>query len=241
MSQRNFQPNAWYPIANAGEDDCLYLTDRRTKLELGVIVPDRRTFDTLMFRGYRRQGMFFYRPACPSCRDCLPIRIPLDAFEPSKSQRKLLKRYTPRFEVTVGRPRYEAHHFEIYARHSKQVSEANKPDDPRQYRSAFVQSLVNSYMIEYRLDGELACVSVLDEGEGTVSSVYTFWESWAAKASPGTFSALWEIDWARQRGRAHYHLGFWIRDCSQMSYKNRFRPYELRDWQTAEWERYDSD
>ena len=240
MSQQRFKANAWYPIASTSESDCLYLPGRNSKLELGVIVPDADAFDTLMTRGYRRQGLFFYRPDCPTCRECRPIRIPLDTFRPSKSQRKLLKRVSSRFDVRVGLPRLEPDHFAIYASHAKHVSEANRPDDPQQYRSAFVDSLVKTHMIEYRLDGELACVSILDEGARTLSSVYTFWDSWAAPASPGTFSALWEMEWASQKGLTHYHLGYWIRDCSRMSYKNRFRPYDLLDWETATWQRIDS-
>ena len=46
---------------------------------------------------------------------------------------------------------------------------------------------------------------------------------------------LWSLRWARERGKAHYYLGYWVRDCRSMTYKNRFRPYELMDWHGGEW------
>lgn len=229
----------WYPLEAGPVDKCLYLEGRESRLEIGVVVPSPVTFDRLMTEGYRRQGLLFYRPACPTCRECRPIRVPLDAFHPSRSQRRLMRRQGEQIEVEVARPRYHQEHFQMYAAHARRVSQDNQADDPLQYRTAFVDSLANSHMVEYRVGRRLVAVSILDEGAHTVSSVYTFWRPEAEDLSLGTFSALWEMAWAAQRGRQYYHLGYWIRDCSRMNYKNRFRPYELFDWGTQSWQRVD--
>jgi arginine-tRNA-protein transferase len=132
-------------------------------------------------------------------------------------------------------PHFSGHHFEIYSKHARHVSLANQPCTPETYQAAFVDTGVETHFFEYWIGGRLAAVSILDEGELTVSSAYTCWDPIFARSSPGTFSALWEMAWARERGKLYYHLGYWVRDCTQMSYKNRFRPCELMSWDTGEW------
>ncbi len=237
MKEGALKSNQWYPLQSSQPDTCVYLEDRHSLLEVGLIVPDLPRFDKLMQKGYRRQGLAFYRPACVGCQECTPIRVPIAGFKPSKSQRRVWRKWSDRFEVTVGKPRFDAAHFEMYCAHALQVSAKNEPSDAEDYTSGFLASLAHTHLIEYRLDGELAAVSILDEGHLAVSSVYVFWNEAARASSPGTFSALWEIEWARSRGHEHYYLGYWIADCDRMNYKNRFGPYELYDWSRGEWSR----
>ncbi len=83
----------------------------------------------------------------------------------------------------------------------------------------------------------VVAVSVLDEGAASVSSVYAFWDPDFARFAPGTFSALWELEWARARGKHYYYLGYWVSGCAKMRYKASFRPYELFDWDSGVWKR----
>ena len=116
------------------------------------------------------------------------------------------------------------------------MSGDNPPATEDAYRSCFVISAVNTHFIEYRVDGQLVAVSVVDEGDNAASSVYVSWNPEHARLSPGTFSALWEMRWARDRGRRHYYLGYWVHGCRAMRYKTRFRPYELMNWHTGRWQ-----
>jgi arginine-tRNA-protein transferase len=177
-----------------------------------------------------------YRPDCPDgCRACVPIRVPLADFAPSRSQRRLLARLSPRVVVSRGRPRFDSQHLALYNRHARMVSTANTLCSPTEYELVFVNTCVTTHLVEYRIDGQFAGLSVVDKGHRALSSFYFCWEPRLARFSLGTFSALWEIQWAQQQGLSHYYLGYWIADCPSMSYKNRFRPYELRNWHSGAW------
>ncbi len=232
--------NHWLDLESGPARECPYLPDREILLELGIVIPDGATFDALMARGHRRLGQVFYRPACGGCRDCLPIRVPLDAFTLSKSQRRCWRRLANRYRVEVLPPVFKDEHLELYRRHSLYVSDDNQPGDGESYRRAFLLSQVQTHLLEYRVEGDLIGCSVLDEGDSSVSSVYVFWDPDRPKLSLGTFSALWEMRWAAQLNKEHYYLGYWVCECSRMSYKNRFRPYELYDWHLQQWLRFDS-
>ena len=228
-------PNHWVDLEPAPPHECPYLPDREIVLDVGVALPDGHFFDALMARGYRRLGQIFYRPTCHGCRECVPIRVPVESFHRSKSQRRLLNRVGARYSVRRLPAEFHEEHFEVYERHAASVSDDNTPSNPESYTRAFLNSNVRTHLLEYRVDGKFVAASVLDEGEHALSSVYVFWDPDYADLSPGTFSALWEIAWAAERSKSHYYLGYWIAACAQMRYKNRFRPYELMDWQRQQW------
>jgi len=50
------------------------------------------TNDELSLRGFRRSQSVAYRPSCPTCASCLSTRIPVDAFTPTRTQRRILRR-----------------------------------------------------------------------------------------------------------------------------------------------------
>lgn len=227
--------NVWIPLEPSGEDRCPYLADRLSSLDAGLIAPDPTGFDDLMARGFRRQGLLFYRPSCLGCAACVPIRVPVESFRPTRSQRRLLRRTEGRYTVEVGPVHYDPAHYAMYAAHAQQVSAENRPSRPAIYRASFLETLVQTHQILFRVDGELAAVTILDEGASSVSSVYAFWDARFADLSPGTFSALWEIEWARANGKRYYYLGYWVEACERMVYKARFRPHELYDWANARW------
>ncbi len=42
--------------------------------------------------GFRRSQTIAYRPACETCRACISVRVVVDDFEPSASQKRILAR-----------------------------------------------------------------------------------------------------------------------------------------------------
>ncbi len=225
------------PLGATPAQRCPYLPDRDASLFFyQPIFPSPDDFDRMLESGFRRHGGVFYRPACPDgCRECVPIRLPLARFEPSRSQRRLLRKYGDRYEVTAGEPAVEPDHLDLFNRHARHVSPDARPLGVEEYTDFLIASPVLTLQVSYHLDGELAGVGFLDVGHRASSSVYYFWDPDCAAASPGTFSALWEIDWCRRQGQDHYYLGYWIRDCRSMAYKDRFRPCERMDWESGRW------
>ena len=51
-----------------------------------------KNFTQLMKNGYRRSGKYTYKPICENCSSCVPIRIPVNDFQPNKTQKRTLKR-----------------------------------------------------------------------------------------------------------------------------------------------------
>jgi arginine-tRNA-protein transferase len=80
---------------------------------------NEREFDEFLSAGWRRFGLFFFRPTCPGCRRCIPIRVLSSQFKPTKSQRRVLRK-NRETEVRLSPPQFRKEIFEIYKKHSKE-------------------------------------------------------------------------------------------------------------------------
>src|SRR5215203_6733262 len=64
-----------------------------TKLVTELSGPDAISqHDTLTDAGFRRSHHFVYKPLCEGCRACVPVRIRVRDFEPSRAQKRILRR-----------------------------------------------------------------------------------------------------------------------------------------------------
>jgi arginine-tRNA-protein transferase len=103
-------------------------------------------------------------------------------------------------------------------------------DNVQQYSEFILKSGVDSMLAEFRLDGALKMVSLIDRLGDGLSAVYTFYEPEDARASYGVFNVLWQVELARAWGLPYLYLGYWIAECRKMAYKSQYRPLEqLRD------------
>jgi arginine-tRNA-protein transferase len=108
-------------------------------------------------------------------------------------------------------------------------------DGHEQYNHFLLQSRVDTRLIEFREQGLLRMLSVIDVLDDGLSSVYTFFEPELPAVSLGTYNILWQIAQCRQHQLPYLYLGYWIRDCRKMAYKSRFQPLEGR--QRGHWQR----
>ena len=209
--------------------DCPYLPGRLSRCDgFSAASLHGRTYQELMDLGFRRSGTIFYRPRCPSCDACQPLRVPVDAFAPSRSQRRVLRRNADLL-VRVGRPHLTAAKERLYQRY-REYQHPGSPQtaDPQGLDEFLYQSVVDSLEATYAApDGRLIGVSILDITDRAVSSVYHYFDPDEAHRSLGVFSILHEIDLTRRWDRPHYYLGYWITGCATMDYKARYRPHEL--------------
>lgn len=208
---------------------CSYLPGRiaRSQVSTPTHLIDTATYGELVKIGFRRSGVFTYRPWCDACRECIPVRIPVADFAPNRSQRRALARHGN----LVARERplsFREEHFALYQRYqfARHLGGGMDNDNREQYAHFLLQTHVDSRLIEFREGDELRIVSIIDVLDIGLSSVYTFYDPDILGASYGSYAILWQIAQCQHLGLPHLYLGYWIRDSRKMSYKAQFRPLE---------------
>lgn len=188
---------------------------------------DPEVYHELMDRGFRRSGDMFYAPDCPACRRCVPLRVPVATFAPSRSQRRVLRRNRD-LHAVVREPHFTTATWELYRRYLQhQHGRAPGDETPDSLEAFLYAPVVTSVEVLYQLGGRTVAISLLDVCSRSVSAVYHFFDPDVAARSPGVFSALHEIAWTRAQGIPHYYLGFWVEGAPTMRYKANYRPHEL--------------
>jgi leucyl-tRNA---protein transferase len=213
---------------------CSYLPNQTASLEVRAVTDlSAVEYTDLLARGWRRFGWQLFRPACPHCRECRSIRVLANEFTPTAGQRRVMRKNEhiraelhPLFivrEIVELYNRYQRFMHEHRGWELRRASVASFQDMFLSGQSALGQQWL------YFNDDKLVGVAMMDEVPEAVSLVYFFHDPDWRPLSPGVFSVVTQIEYARRQSIPHAYLGYWIKDCGSMNYKNRFAPYEILD------------
>lgn len=221
-------------VTNPGP--CPYLPgkiERKIFTELNGAHADELN-DALGRIGFRRSQNVAYRPSCIDCKACVSVRVLAHEFQPSATQRKILRRNGD-LVVTRCRPWSTTEQFDLLHRYlSKRHPTGGMTGmDDMDYADMVEQSPVKSHVIEYRepsrygRPGRLVGACLTDQQGDGLSMIYSFFDAEIPDRSGlGNFIILDHILRARGAGLPYVYLGYLVKGSPRMDYKTRYQPLE---------------
>jgi arginine-tRNA-protein transferase len=209
---------------------CPYLagrTERKIVTELSGSDAEA-LHDRLSRAGFRRSHNIAYSPVCPGCRACIPIRIVAGAFQPDRTQRRVMRANADVAAIEMP-ARASAEQFALFQRY--QAARHGDGDMAAMgfydYRAMVEDTPITTGMVEFRDGGgRLLGACLTDWLSDGLSAVYSFFDTEDAKRSLGTYAILWLVSRARSLSLPYVYLGYWVPQSQKMAYKARFRPSE---------------
>ena len=213
---------------------CPYLADRACKLEYHYI--ENCTFShnaNLVKHGFRRFGKYFQKPICDNCNECKSVRIDVLNFKFSKSLRRVMNKNKNKNTKTItSRPILDDEHIRLFNKyhdfmHEKKQWRKNNINF-RSYFDIYVDGFENfGYEISYYSEtNQLICVDLIDLVDDGISSIYCFWDPDFSHLSLGKYSLLKEIEYAKNLNLHWIYIGYLVKDCPSLRYKDDYKPYQ---------------
>jgi arginine-tRNA-protein transferase len=198
--------------------------------------------DTLSKQGFRRSQNVLYRPSCAECSACLSARIRVKDFQPSRTQRRILRRNAD-LRRNATSPWATEDQYTLFRRYlDDRHADGGMADmDIFEFAAMIEETPIRSRVIEYSRPpaaGErgrpLAAVSLTDVFDDGLSMVYSFYDPGLTAQSLGTFLILDHVQIAREAGLPYVYLGYWVPGSRKMGYKAGFDALEI--YKHGEWQ-----
>lgn len=225
LDNLQFYTTASYP--------CSYLPGKMARSEVAapthLINPS--IYSKLIKLGFRRSGLFTYRPSCDTCQACKSLRVNTALFKRNRTQQKLWHKMQSNLVYSISPLYFEQSHFDLYRNYqqTRHAGAGMDTDDQDQYQRFLLESQVNTKMVQfYDQNLRLKIISIIDYIDDGISAVYTFFDP-QAHGSLGTYAILWLIEYCKAINKPWLYLGYWLKENSKMAYKVNFKPYQILD------------
>lgn len=215
--------------------ECPYIPDRKLSFEYFFACDvNEEELDILLEDGWRKFGRYFFRPSCGKCKSCIPIRICVDSFHPSKSKRRIARKNLD-LKIVFDKITESPEIYEIFKKHS--LYRFGKEADWDEYVQNFCIQSCPSLQSLYLLNGKIIAAGFIDRSKYALSSVYFIYDCKLSSRGLGIYSILKEINYAAELGMRYYYLGYYVEGNGRMAYKAGFFPHERYDWNSRKWYR----
>lgn len=216
---------------------CPYLDGRMERKLFTALQGDQaqRLNDALSKQGFRRSQNVLYRPSCADCSACLSARIRVADFEPSRTQKKILRK-TADLRRNATSPWATEEQFALFRRYldARHADGGMADMDVFEFAAMIEETPIKSRVIEYTRPTPgsagrrtLTAVCLTDVFDDGLSMVYSFYDPDLPELSLGTFAILDHVEIAREAGLPYVYLGYWVPGSRKMGYKAGFTALEI--------------
>ncbi len=206
---------------------CSYLPEQQARSQVAAPAHliNTRLYSQLVRHGFRRSSTHIYRPRCDACNACIQMRVPVQQFTPNRTQRRAWIQHSA-LSITLHPLEDKPEYYALYQRyqHARHPDGGMDNDDHDAYQTFLLQSHVDTLLVEFREQGILRMVSIIDLLSDGLSSVYTFFDPELPRARFGVYNVLWQIELCRKLNLEYVYLGYWIEKSRKMTYKTQYRP-----------------
>ena len=214
--------------------DCAYLPEKKVRMRYKYVMEPTKEFcSAVIKRGWRRFGKYYFHPTCNGCNECKSLRIDVENFKYSRSQRRVLKRNQDT-KIIIQKPTISQMHLDLYKRYhtfkSQKDGWSQKSISYSEYHENFVDGAMDfGKEVLYIVDEKLVGVDLIDILDDGISAIYFFYDPDYPKLSLGTYSLLYQIELAKLLNLKYIYLGYWVDGCKAFAYKTKFKPLEKLD------------
>jgi len=168
-----------------------------------------------------------YRPGCPECNACTPVRIRCKEFISRRTDRRNLK-HNADLQVDFRQAYYTEEYFTLYCKYlnARHPNGGMDNPDPEDFSRFLLNPWGETLFLEIRLEGSLLAIAVTDVTSDGLSAVYTFFDPDHGQRALGKFCILKQIEQCQNMSQAYLYLGYWVDGCQKMQYKTDFQPQE---------------
>jgi arginine-tRNA-protein transferase len=224
------------------EEECAYLSDTQQTTHYKIIQDCSIEYcEALIERGWRRFGSMFFRPICAKCTACESIKINVENYRFSKSERRILRK-NPNTRVHIQLPQVTQAHLDLFEKYHSHMKDkrgwSHEKTSPQHYYMSFVHGHGDfGYEVLYYIDDVLVGIDLIDILPSGISSIYFYYDPDYSEYSLGTYSMLEQISMAKEKELAWIYLGYYVQGCQSLAYKSRYKPYHVlqgRPWDAHE-------
>lgn len=210
-------------------EPCSYISGNSQTIHYKVIQAcTKEQCESLILRGWRRFGSMYFRPICSECRACESLKIDIEPYNFSKSERRILRK-NAHITTIIRHPTLTREHLSLFDRYHRYKHETRSWDtpksDPKNYYASFVQGHGEfGYEVLYFDGDKLIAVDLIDILDEGISSLYCYYDPDYNSHSLGRFTLLQQIELARRLELKWVYLGYYVKGCQSLAYKADYQP-----------------